>query len=144
LADGVLAVGIFVVVLIVASLITIRLSDQILDSRVGALDRTMGFVFGLFRGLILVVISYELVALIVERKDFPSWVQNAQSYQFIESTGDAIISILPDNPASLIKGRDSGGAADERTDAGDRSDRGYAFGDRRVLDDAVGAATRPR
>ncbi len=144
LADGVLAGGVFVIVLVVASLVTIRLSDQILDSRVGALDRTFGFIFGLVRGLILVVISFELVALIVERKDFPNWVQTAQSRRFIESTGDAIISLLPDNPASIFRSPDSGGAADERTDAGDKSDRGYASGDRRGLDDVVGAATKPR
>ncbi|MDX2264906.1 MAG: CvpA family protein [Hyphomicrobiales bacterium] len=143
LADAALAGTIFIVVLIVASLVTIRLSDQILDSRVGALDRTLGFVFGLARGLILVVISYELVALIVERKDFPDWVQTAQSRRFIESTGDNIISLLPDNPASIFRSREPApGAADERTDAG--GDRGYATGERRGLDEAVGAATRPR
>ncbi len=144
LADGVLAGGVFVIVLIVASLVTIRLSDQILDSRVGAVDRTFGFVFGLVRGLILVVISFELVALIVEKKDFPDWVQSAQSRRFIESTGDAIISLLPDNPASIFRTPDSGGAAEERTDLGERPDRGYASGDRRGLDDVVGAVTKPR
>ena len=42
LADGVLIVTVFVIVLIIVSLITVRLSDRVLDSRVGALDRTLG------------------------------------------------------------------------------------------------------
>ena len=38
--------GVFLVTLIVVSFITIRISDLILDSRIGAIDRTLGFVFG--------------------------------------------------------------------------------------------------
>ena len=46
LADAALAAGVFLVVLIVVSLITMRISDKVLDSRIGALDRTLGFLFG--------------------------------------------------------------------------------------------------
>ena len=38
--------GIFIVTLIVVSIITVKISDLILDSRIGALDRTLGFFFG--------------------------------------------------------------------------------------------------
>lgn len=42
-----IAVGtIFLVTLIVVSYVTMRISDFVLDSRIGALDRTLGFVFG--------------------------------------------------------------------------------------------------
>ena len=47
------AAGVFIITLIVVSLITFRISDRVLDSRVGALDRTLGFVFGLARGFLL-------------------------------------------------------------------------------------------
>lgn len=145
LADGVLAGTVFVVVLIVASLITIRLSDRILDSRVGALDRTLGFVFGLARGLILVVISYELIGLIVQKDTFPLWVRDAQSRPFIERTGDAIISLLPDNPASIFRGEKPGtaGPAEERSDASDgRLERGYAADDRSEINRLVATDRR--
>ena len=36
------AAGVFIISLIVVSLITFRISDKVLDSRVGALDRTLG------------------------------------------------------------------------------------------------------
>ena len=36
------AAGVFIIFLIVVSLITLRISDTVLDSRVGALDRTLG------------------------------------------------------------------------------------------------------
>ena len=39
--------GVFLVTLLVVSILTVRISDMVLDSRVGALDRTLGFLFGL-------------------------------------------------------------------------------------------------
>jgi membrane protein required for colicin V production len=105
LADGVLIGTVFVIVLIVVSLVTLRLSDRVLDSRVGALDRTLGFVFGLVRGLVLVVIAYELLVAIMPKETLPSWVTEARSLTVIESTGRAIISLLPDNPASIFSGQ---------------------------------------
>jgi len=103
LADGVLIGTVFLVTLIIVSLITVRISDYILDSRVGALDRTLGFVFGLARGLILVVIAFELLSMIVPKDTHPRWVKEARSLPVIESTGSAIISLLPDNPASVFR-----------------------------------------
>jgi membrane protein required for colicin V production len=108
LADAVLIAVVFVVVLIVVSLITVRLSDRVLDSRVGAVDRTLGFIFGLVRGLILVVIAYELIAAIVPKESLPRWVTEARSLPVIERTGRAIISLLPDNPASIFRGSGGG------------------------------------
>lgn len=114
LADGVLIVSVFVIVLIVVSLITVRLSDRVLDSRVGAIDRTLGFVFGLVRGLILVVIAYELYIAIVPKETLPSWVTEARSLPVIEGTGKAILSVLPDNPASMFQKKTRQGALPDR------------------------------
>ena len=48
---------VFFITLVVVSLVTVRLSDAILDSKVGALDRSLGFVFGAVRGLLLCVVA---------------------------------------------------------------------------------------
>ena len=63
------AVGgiIFLVVLIVVHLITSRISDTVLDSRVGAIDRILGFLFGVVRGFVLVVIPFMFYESFVER-----------------------------------------------------------------------------
>ena len=52
------AAAVFFVTLILVSIITIKLSDAILDSKVGALDRSLGFLFGAARGLLLCVIAF--------------------------------------------------------------------------------------
>ena len=45
---------IFLVVLIIVHLITSRISDSVLDSRIGAIDRILGLAFGIVRGFVLV------------------------------------------------------------------------------------------
>src|SRR3979411_395502 len=57
-AAVIVVVGVFVGTLIVVSIVTVRISDMILDSRIGALDRTLGFLFGLARGLLIVVVAF--------------------------------------------------------------------------------------
>ena len=54
------AATIFLGALIVAYFVTAKLSDVILDSRIGALDRTLGFIFGLARGFLLMVVAFGL------------------------------------------------------------------------------------
>ena len=46
-ATGAVIAGTFIGTLILVSIITVRISDMVLDSRIGALDRTLGFLFGL-------------------------------------------------------------------------------------------------
>src|SRR5690606_29253918 len=84
-------------VLVVISIVTMRFSDVVLESRVGALDRTLGFLFGLLRGFVLVVIAYLFFAWLVSPAQRPGWVQNARSLPLIVATGDYIRSILPED-----------------------------------------------
>lgn len=102
LADIILAVGIFVGTLVIVSFITMRLSDFVLDSRIGPLDRTLGFVFGLFRGLFLVVIAFIFFDWLVPPQNQPNWIKNARSTEMLRSTGDKIIGLLPDDPESAL------------------------------------------
>jgi membrane protein required for colicin V production len=104
LADAALAGSIFLVVLIIVSLITVRISDGVLDSRIGALDRTLGFVFGLARGLVLVVIAYLFFTWLVPEDTQPTWIRNARSLPILKQTGAGIVSLLPEDPASAIPG----------------------------------------
>ena len=64
--------GVFLLTLLVVSVVTIRISDMVLDSRVGALDRTLGFLFGLGRGLIIVVVAFAFFDWLVPAKAQPA------------------------------------------------------------------------
>jgi membrane protein required for colicin V production len=102
LAAGAVIGGTFLGTLLIVSIITVRFSDMVLDSRVGALDRTLGFLFGLARGLIIGVVAFLFFAWLVPPRTQPSWVANAKSRVVLQSTGDWLISMLPDDPESTI------------------------------------------
>jgi membrane protein required for colicin V production len=94
--------SIFLLTLLIVSVITVRISDMILDSRVGALDRTLGFLFGLGRGLIIVVIAFLFFAWLVPDRSQPNWVRDAKSRVVLQSTGQWLISMLPEDPEKTI------------------------------------------
>jgi membrane protein required for colicin V production len=99
---GVSAALVFFVTLIVVSILTVKLSDAILDSKVGALDRSLGFVFGVGRGYLLCVVAFVFFAWLVPAKSYPAWVQDSKTRGWLEATGASIESMLPDNLDSEI------------------------------------------
>lgn len=102
LAAGVAIGGVFLLTLLIVSIITVRISDMVLDSRVGALDRTLGFLFGLGRGLIIVVVAFLFFSWLVPDRSQPEWVRGAKSKVVLQSTGQWLMSMLPDDPESTI------------------------------------------
>src|SRR5882757_7742656 len=94
--------GVIVLTLLILSIITVRISDMVLDSRVGALDRTLGFLFGLGRGLVIVVVAFLFFAWLVPERSQPAWVSGAKSKVVLQSTGQWLMSMLPDDPESTI------------------------------------------
>ena len=82
------------------SILTVRISDMVLDSRVGALDRTLGFLFGLARGLVIVVVAFMFFNWLVPDRSQPEWVRSAKSKVVLAGTGQWLMSMLPDDPES--------------------------------------------
>src|ERR1700760_4848975 len=117
-ASVVVVAGVFIGTLIVVSIITVRISDMILDSRIGALDRTLGFLFGLARGLLIVVVAYEFFIWLVPHKQRPDWVVGAKSRTMLDSTGEWLKGLLPDDPENTILKRfKKNKPEEEQTDA---------------------------
>jgi membrane protein required for colicin V production len=94
-ARGLAAAAVFLATLIVVSLMTIKLSDIILDSKVGALDRSLGFLFGAARGLLLCVIAFVFFNWLVPVQAQPEWVKHARMRPLLQATGDQLIAVLP-------------------------------------------------
>ena len=92
---------IFLIALIIVSLITLKIADFIVDSRVGALDRTLGFIFGAVRGALLVMVLLMFYVNFFPDNQ-PGWVANAKSKPMLESMGESLVNALPDDPAGFI------------------------------------------
>jgi membrane protein required for colicin V production len=101
-AAGATIGGLFLGTLIIVSILTVRISDKILDSRIGALDRTLGFLFGLARGLMIVVVAFIFFDWLVPQKSQPEAVRSARSRVVLQSTGEWLKSLLPEDPEDTI------------------------------------------
>jgi membrane protein required for colicin V production len=93
---------VFFATLIIVSIITVKISDAILDSKVGPLDRSLGFVFGALRGLLLCVIAFAFFNWLVPEKTQPVWVKDAKLKPLLQSTGEELMAMLPDDPEGLL------------------------------------------
>ena len=85
---------IFLLFLILIHLLTARFSERVLDSRVGIIDRGLGFAFGLARGFLLVVIAFVFYTFLFPENKYPTWVKDAQSLPVLQQTGKPIQTLM--------------------------------------------------
>ena len=109
------AAVIFFIALIVASYMTMKIADFVIDSRVGAVDRALGFLFGAARGLLLVVIALYFFDWLVNPP--PTWVASAQTKPMLDALGERLVAALPaDIEATLQRRRGGSGAGAGQVD----------------------------
>ena len=92
---------VFVIALIVVTVLTMRIADFIIDSRIGALDRTLGFLYGAARGVLVVAVGLLFFNWLVGA-NAPEWITEAKSKPLLESIGQALEDMLPDDPENSI------------------------------------------
>ena len=102
-ADAIAAIIIFLIVLIIVSYLTMLVADMIIDSRIGVLDRTLGFIFGAARGALLVIVTL-MGFLWLANENVPDWVANAKSKPMMENIGNGLHDALPENIEEVIRG----------------------------------------
>jgi membrane protein required for colicin V production len=88
---------VFVVALIIVTIITMRIADFIIDSRIGALDRALGFLYGAARGLLVVAVGLLFFNWLVGANP-PAWITEAKSRPLLEAIGARLQALLPDDP----------------------------------------------
>ena len=92
---------VFIVALIVVTIITMKIADFIIDSRIGALDRTLGFLYGAARGVLVVSVGLLFFNWLVGDKS-PTWIAEAKSRPLLESIGTTLENMLPEDPEKSI------------------------------------------
>ncbi|WP_208435215.1 CvpA family protein [Bartonella phoceensis] len=96
-------VTIFIIVLIITSIIAMKISDFIIDSRIGILDRTIGFVFGALRGLFIMLIGMLLINALIKPEHQANWLKNAATKPFLDSLGQKVWEILPKDLDTVLE-----------------------------------------
>ena len=149
-AKAALVGGSFLITLIVLSILTMRLSDWVLDSGVGAIDRSLGFVFGVARGVLIAAVAYMFFIWWVPPERHPTWVQNAKSLPIIDETATVIIQILPPDVGEVLlaktlsERRKNGGGnisqenqPDDTSAADSQGQEGYNTNERQDLNQTI-------
>jgi membrane protein required for colicin V production len=95
-ADAVTGVVIFVATLIVCAAISHLVARNVRASGLGAIDRSLGLLFGVARGAILVCLAYlAFVWAMPKPEDQPDIVKNAHTLKYVAQGAEILRSLLP-------------------------------------------------
>ncbi|MFT4795634.1 MAG: membrane protein required for colicin V production [Paracoccaceae bacterium] len=95
---------VFAIGLIVISIFTPLFSGAVQDSPLGVLDRGLGFVFGVARGLALVSVVWLIYSQIVPPADRIEAIDQARSVVLIEQSAAILMEALPSGVPSWLAG----------------------------------------
>lgn len=102
-ADVATIIVTFILSLIVLHLITMRIADFVVDSRIGPLDRTLGFVFGGLRGILIAVVVV-IFGQWLNWGGFGQFVDGSRTVPPLASLGDGLVRMLPDDLEQAVTG----------------------------------------
>jgi len=100
IADLVAGVAIFVVTLIVLSFVTRGVSKMVKASALNFLDRSLGFLFGVARGAVIVCVAYLGLVWLMPPGEQPVWIRAAHSMPLIRQGAAILQSLIPEDAAS--------------------------------------------
>jgi membrane protein required for colicin V production len=95
LAQLIAGFGLFVVSLIVLTIATGYLARLVRASALSPIDRTLGFIFGLARGVLIVCLAYLLLDF-VQPSERPAWIRDAKSAPYLHQGADMLRQFLPE------------------------------------------------
>ena len=98
LATMAAAVAVFLLAYFVATIFASRWAGKLLDifEQAEMMDRTLGLIFGLLRGLLIVTVAYLFFAWLVPLpSEQPDWIRNAKMRPLVEKSAATLFSLAP-------------------------------------------------
>ena len=96
-ADLATGVGLFVVAVVIFSTISHALVRGVKDSGLGAVDRSLGFVFGLVRGAVIVCLIFLIIQWAIDDEPKPRWIAEARALPLVEKGAEMLVALVPEN-----------------------------------------------
>ena len=96
LADLVAGAGLFVICLIMLTILTGYVARFVHSSALSPIDRTLGLIFGLARGVFIVSLAYLVLDISLPQNDRPGWIKQAKSEPFLAQGADLLRTALPE------------------------------------------------
>lgn len=96
-AAGFATLGIYVAALIGFSILNMLILKFVKSgSDVGLLDNSLGLIFGLFRGALLIGIGFFLMTMVLPEDDYPVWVKRSASLPYVEKAAIMVARVSPE------------------------------------------------
>jgi len=98
-ADIAAGIVIFVGTLVILSMLTRAIAKRVKSSALNALDRALGFLFGVLRGALLVCLAYMVLGWMLPREDHPQWVRMAKTLAYVQTGAAYLETLVPEEMA---------------------------------------------
>lgn len=149
--------GLFVISLTVLTLISMVAVKRAEESKLSVLDRSLGFVFGLVRGVLVVCLIYLLYTLMAPTEEHPQWLREARLTPVVAEGAEIMLALMPEEwgvqgerVAEQLKDTSSAieplvdyndliNPQTEAPEAGNSAEEEYNDDDRSALDEMIGA-----
>src|SRR5262245_20277129 len=89
-------IAVFLMVFVPLSILSHRFAEIVKRSEIGAIDRALGFVFGIGRGLVIVGLAYIAYASLVPLENHSPMLTNARLFPLIRNSSEVLLSLLPE------------------------------------------------
>lgn len=97
--------GVFTIALIVVSFFTPLFASMVQNSAIGGLDRGLGFLFGVARGILLVAIALILYNQVIAVGEGVPMVEDSRSKAVFSSTSESLMNMVPEDGLGWITSR---------------------------------------
>jgi membrane protein required for colicin V production len=108
-------IPVFIIALLFVSVLNSMIMDNLRDFRGGAIDRFLGLLIGLVKGLLIVSVVHIIISSIYKKigEDDPKWLKNGQTYVLTKAGADLIVA----ETKKYLKDQDKEDEENEKEDA---------------------------
>lgn len=95
--------ALFLGTLLVLSVLTHAVSKRVRNSALNSVDRSLGFIFGVARGAVLVSLAYMLGSWLLGSEQPPEWLNTAKTRPMMVAGSGLIQKVLPEEYGSKVQ-----------------------------------------
>ncbi len=132
-ADITTGAALFLGSLFIFSFASHFVAKAVQSSAVGALDRSLGFVFGLVRGLLIVIVLYMATSWAIGQSNQPNWFRNARAVPIVAAGARMVLALVPEEMRKLFPPVINPEKRAEPTPTGSAKREGYRASERRDM-----------
>src|SRR5882672_6702361 len=96
LSQLIAGLGLFIISLVLLTVVTSIIARYVRSSALSPIDRTLGFIFGLARGVFVLSLAYLLLDSTVQQAERPAWMQQAKSAPYLHDGAEFLRNFLPE------------------------------------------------